>query len=52
MSLMYETIEAAALGDESAIKEVINEYEPFMLFLSIVVRRDANGKQEDRKSVV
>ena len=46
MSLKYETIEAAALGDESAIKEVINEYEPFMLFLSIVVRRDANGKQE------
>ena len=46
MSLMYETIEAAALGDESAIKEAINEYEPFMLFLSIVVRRDANGKQE------
>ena len=46
MSLIYETIEAAVFGDESAIYEVLNEYEPFMLFLSIVVRRDANGKQE------
>ena len=46
MSLMYETIEAAALGDERAVKEVLSEYEPYMLFLSIVVRRDANGKQE------
>lgn len=45
MSLMYETIEAAVFGDESAVKEVLNEYEPFMLFLSIVVRRNANGKQ-------
>ena len=46
MSLKYETIEAAARGDESAINEVLIEYEPFMLFLSIIVRRDANGKQE------
>ena len=46
MSLIYETIEAAGFGDESAVNEVLNEYEPFMLFLSIVVRRDANGKEE------
>jgi hypothetical protein len=46
MSLKYETIEAAALGDESAVNEVLLEYEPLMLFLSIIVRRDANGKQE------
>ena len=46
MSLKYETIEAAAFGDESAVNEVLIEYEPFMLFLSIIVRRDANGKQE------
>ena len=46
MSLKYETIEAAVFGDENAVKEVLAEYEPFMLFLSIVVRRDANGKQE------
>ena len=46
MSLKYETIEAAAHGDESAVNEVLIEYEPFMLFLSIIVRRDANGKQE------
>lgn len=46
MSLMYETIEAAVFGDENAVSEVLNEYEPFMLFLSIVVRRDANGKHE------
>jgi len=46
MSLVYETIEAAVLGDEGAVNEVLIEYEPYMLFLSIVVRRDANGKQE------
>ena len=46
MSLKYETIEAAARGDEGAVNEVLIEYEPFMLFLSIIVRRDANGKQE------
>ena len=46
MSLKYETIEAAAFGDESAVNEVLIEYEPLMLFLSIIVRRDANGKQE------
>ena len=46
MSLKYETIEAAAHGDESAVNEVLIEYEPFMLFLSIIDRRDANGKQE------
>ena len=46
MSLMYETIEAAVFGDATAVNEVLNEYEPFMLFLSIIVRRDANGKQE------
>ena len=46
MSLKYETIEAAVRGDESAINEVLIEYEPFMLFLSIIVRRDANGRQE------
>ena len=46
MSLKYETIEAAAHGDESAVNEVLIEYEPLMLFLSIIVRRDANGKQE------
>ena len=46
MSLKYETIEAAARGDEGAVDEVLIEYEPFMLFLSIIVRRDANGKQE------
>ena len=46
MSLMYETIEAAVFGDESAANEILTEYEPFMLFLSIIVRRDANGKQE------
>jgi hypothetical protein len=46
MSLMYETIEAAVFGDENAVNEVLNEYEPFMLFLSIVVRRDAVGKEE------
>jgi hypothetical protein len=46
MSLMYETIEAAVFGDESAANEILTEYEPFMLFLSIVVRRDANGKHE------
>ena len=46
MSLKYETIEAAALGDEGAVNEVLIEYEPFMLFLSIIVRRDANGKHE------
>ena len=45
MSLMYETIEAAVFGDERAANEVMNEYEPFMLFLSIVVRYDANGKR-------
>ena len=45
MSLMYETIEAAVFGDATAVNEVLNEYEPFMLFLSIIVRRDANGKQ-------
>lgn len=45
MSLMYETIEAAVFGDENAVSEVLNEYEPFMLFLSIVVRRDATGKR-------
>ena len=43
MSLKYETIEAATLGDESAVNEVLIEYEPLMLFLSIIVRRDANG---------
>jgi hypothetical protein len=46
MSLKYETIEAATLGDENAVKEVLAEYEPYMLFLSIIIRRDANGKQE------
>lgn len=46
MNLKYETIEAAVFGDENAVNEVLNEYEPFMLFLSIIVRRDANGKQE------
>ena len=46
MSLKYETIEAATLGDESAVNEALIEYEPLMLFLSIIVRRDANGKQE------
>jgi len=46
MSLKYETIEAAALGDEGAVNELLIEYEPLMLFLSIIVRRDANGKQE------
>ena len=46
MSLKYETIEAATLGDESAVNEVLIEYEPLMLFLSIIVRRDANGMQE------
>ncbi len=46
MSLKYETIEAAAHGDESAVNEILIEYEPFMLFLSIIVRRDTNGKQE------
>ena len=46
MSLKYETIEAAALGDENAVREILAEYEPYMLFLSIIVRRDANGKQE------
>ena len=46
MSLKYETIEAATRGDEGAVNEVLIEYEPFMLFLSIIVRRDANGKQE------
>ena len=45
MNLAYETIEAAVFGDESAADEVLNEYEPFMLFLSIVVRCDTNGKQ-------
>ncbi|HWR28839.1 MAG TPA: helix-turn-helix domain-containing protein [Negativicutes bacterium] len=43
---MYETIEDAVFGDENAVNEVLNEYEPFMLFLSIVVRRDAVGKEE------
>ena len=46
MSLKYETIEAATLGDENAVREILAEYEPYMLFLSIIVRRDANGKQE------
>lgn len=46
MSLKYETIEAATLGDENAVKEILAEYEPYMLFLSIIIRRDANGKQE------
>jgi len=46
MRLTYETIEAAVFGDENAVKGVLMEYETFMLFLSIVVRRDANGKQE------
>jgi len=46
MSLTYETIEAVVFGDENAVNEVLMEYETFMLFLSIVVRRDANGKQE------
>ncbi|HML68259.1 hypothetical protein SDC9_136318 [bioreactor metagenome] len=46
MNLKYETIENALLGDENAIHEVLNEYEPFMLFLSIIVRREANGKEE------
>ena len=46
MSIAYETIEAAVFGDESAVNEVLNEYEPFMLFLSIVVRRGVTGKEE------
>ena len=30
MSLKYETIEAATLGDEGAVNEVLIEYEPLM----------------------
>ena len=46
MSLVYETIEAAVLGDEGAGNEVLIEYEPYMLFLSIVVRRDETASKK------
>ena len=46
MNLKYETIKAAVSGDKKAMDEVLNEYEPYMMFLSIIVRRDKDGHEE------
>ena len=46
MNLKYETIKAAVSGDKKAMDEVLNEYEPYMMFLSIIVRRDKDGHVE------
>ena len=46
MNLKYETIKAAVSGDIKAMDEVLNEYEPYMMFLSIIVRRDKDGHEE------
>lgn len=45
MILRYETIAAAVSGDRNAFEEVIREYEPLMMFLSILVVRDENGNE-------
>ena len=46
MNLKYETIKAAVSGDKKAMDEDLNEYEPYMMFLSIIVRRDKDGHEE------
>lgn len=45
MNLKYETVIAAVSGDQNAIEAVINEYEPYMMFLSIIAVWDENGKE-------